>query len=252
MRSSGETRPDALEEEPMNSHGNGTGHADEPLSLPRRWLRPLQAVALTLLLLGLSLGVSAAQVASSSKSRDHVYLLRGAFNVFSLGLDEIADNLQAQGINATVHNYLVWPMLADEATADYKSGRVRTIVLVGHSSGAVAVTSMAARLGQLGVPVKLAIGLDPTSPMTASGHVDRYVNYYVANGYGFAVEKGLQYSGVLQNIDVEKMPDVGHFNIEKNHELQEKVIRDIRAATLGPHTTQTSAPHGAAGTAFDR
>jgi hypothetical protein len=221
-------------------------------SAPQRRLRKLRAVALTLLLLGLCSVVSVAQVATASKSRDHVYLLRGAFNVFSLGLDDIADNLRAQGINATVHNYLVWETLADDATADYKSGRVRTIVLVGHSSGAVAVTSMAARLGERGVPVKLAIGLDPTSPMTASGHVDRYVNYYVANGYGFAVEKGPQFAGVLQNIDVEKMPDVGHFNIEKNHELQQKVIKEIRTATLGSRTTQTSTPHGAPGTAVER
>ena len=178
--------------------------------------------------------------------------MRGAFNVFSLGLDQIADNLRLQGINATVDNYLGWETLADEATADYKSGRVRTIVLVGHSSGAVAVTSMAARLGERGVPVKLAIGLDPTSPMTASGHVDRYVNYYIANGYGFAVERGLQFAGVLQNVDVGKMPDIGHFTIEKNHDLQEKVIREIRAAALGSRTTQTSTPHAVAGTAVER
>jgi hypothetical protein len=154
----------------------GTGLTAELPSGLQRGLRTLQAAALTLLLLGLSFGVGVAQVASASKPHDHVYLLRGAFNVFSLGLDQIADNLRLQGINATVDNYLGWETLADEATADYKSGRVRTIVLVGHSSGAVAVTSMAARLGERGVPVKLAIGLDPTSPMTASGHVDRYVN----------------------------------------------------------------------------
>jgi hypothetical protein len=94
--------------------------------------------------------------------------------------------------------------------------------------------------------------LDPTSPMTASGHVDRYVNYYIAHGYGFAVEKGPQFTGVLQNIDVEKMPDIGHFNIEKNHELQQKVIKEIRAATLGPHTPQTPTAHGVVGTAFER
>ena len=230
----------------------GTGLNGELRSGPQSWLRTLQAAALTLLLLGLSSGVGVAQVASASKSRDHVYLLRGAFNVFSLGLDTIADNLRQQGINATVDNYLGWETLADEATADYKSGRVRTIVLVGHSSGAVAVTSMAARLGERGVPVKLAIGLDPTSPMTASGHVDRYVNYYIANGYGFAVERGRQFTGVLQNIDLEKMTDVGHFNIEKNPELQDKVIREIRAATLGARTTQTSTTHGAVGTAVER
>jgi hypothetical protein len=48
------------------------------------------------------------------------------------------------------------------------------------------------------------------------------------------------------------MPDIGHFNIEKNHELQQKVIREIRAATLGPHTAQAPTPHGVAGTAFER
>jgi hypothetical protein len=230
----------------------GTGLTAELPSGPRSWLRTLQAAALLLGLgLGLSSGVGVAQVAPASKSH-HVYLLRGAFNVFSLGLDQIADNLRLQGINATVDNYLGWETLADEATADYKSGRVRTIVLVGHSSGAVAVTSMAARLGERGVPVKLAIGLDPTSPMTASGHVDRYVNYYIANGYGFAVERGRQFTGVLQNVDVEKMPDIGHFTIEKNHELQEKVIREIRAAALGSRPTQTSAAHGAAGAAIER
>jgi hypothetical protein len=219
---------------------------------PQSRLRTLQAAALALLLLGLSSGVGSAQVAPASKPRDHVYLLRGAFNVFSLGLDDIADKLRLQGVNATIHNYLVWSMLADEATADYKSGRVQTIVLVGHSSGATAVTSMAAVLGERGVPVKLAVGLDPTSPMTAAGHVDRYVNYYIAHGYGFAVERGPQFTGVLQNIDVEKMPDIGHFNIEKNHELQEKVISQIRAATLGPRTTQTSAAQRVAGTVFNR
>ena len=234
----------------MVSHG--TGLTGEITPGPQTRLRLLQVAALVLLLVGTSSGFSVAQVVSASKSRDHVYLLRGAFNVFSLGLDEIADNLRQQSINVTVHNYLVWPALADEATADYKSGRVRTIVLVGHSSGAVAVTSMAALLGERGVPVKLAIGLDPTSPMTASGHVDRYVNYYIANGYGWAVEKGPHFAGVLQNIDVEKMPDIGHFTIEKNHELQQKVIGEIRAATLGSPPRQPSVPHGAAATAFER
>jgi hypothetical protein len=230
----------------------GTGLNGELLARPRSRLRALQAAALGLLLLGLASGVGSAPAAPAPKPHDHVYLLRGAFNVFSLGLDDIADQLRSQGVNVTIHNYLVWSTLADEATADYKSGRVQTIVLVGHSSGATAVTSMAAVLGERGVPVKLAIGLDPTSPMTASGHVDRYVNYYIAHGYGFAVEKGPQFTGVLQNIDVEKMPDIGHFNIEKNHELQQKVIKEIRAATLGPHTPQTPTAHGVVGTAFER
>jgi predicted esterase len=214
--------------------------------LPRRWCwYPLQDAAFALLILAFSIVVSSAQVASKPKPRDHVYLLRGFANVFSLGMDQIATKLEHQGIDTTVANYVSWPTLAEEAAAEYKSGRVRTIILVGHSSGAVAVTSMATRLSELGVPVKLAIGLDPTSHMTASGHVDRYVNYYIANGFGDPVEKGRQFTGVLQNIDLEHMSDVGHFNIDKDGAVQGMVMRDIQAALASsPHKTVACDAHG--------
>jgi pimeloyl-ACP methyl ester carboxylesterase len=192
---------------------------------------------LPLVLVGLSLSIASAQTPSAraqtpspAQPGAHVYLLRGFANVFSLGMDEIAAKLQRRGIQTTVDNYLAWPTLAEQAAAEYKSGRVRTIILVGHSSGATAVTSMAARLSQDGVPVKLAIGLDPTSRMTTTGHIDRYINYYIANGFGDPVDKGQDFSGVLQNVDLEHMADVGHFNIDKNSVLQGMVIRDILTA----------------------
>jgi pimeloyl-ACP methyl ester carboxylesterase len=220
----------------MKRQGGGTELTGDFSHLPRRrLLRSLQAAALTLLLLGLSIGVGDASTAKSTpspKSHAHVYLLRGAFNVFSLGMDEISDRLNQYGISTTVTNYLNWSSLAEEAAADYKSGRVRTIILVGHSSGATAVTEMAARLGELGVPVKLAIGLDPTSRLAAAGHVERYINYYVAHGWGNAVDRSRRLSGTVQNVDVEKDPDIGHFNIDKNRALQDKVVREIRAAAL--------------------
>ncbi|MDE1973926.1 MAG: hypothetical protein KGI48_12150 [Hyphomicrobiales bacterium] len=187
-------------------------------------------MALSLFLLVHTTNAGAAQTAAPAKAYDHVYLLRGAFNIFSLGMDEIADRLQRRGVRTTVANYLSWESLADEAIAEYKSGQARAIILVGHSSGASAVAEMAARLGQHGVPVKLAIGLDPTSRMVASGHVDRYINYYIADGMGLAVVRGKQFTGVLQNIDVEKNPALNHFNIDKNRALQDRVVSEIRAA----------------------
>ena len=190
----------------------------------------LQALVLSFVLVGFSISIASAQTLSPSQPGAHVYLLRGFANVFSLGMDQIAAKLRQQGIHATVDNYLAWPSLAEQAAAEYKSGRTRAIILVGHSSGATAVTEMAARLSQLGVPVKLAIGLDPTSRMTTTGHVDRYINYYIANGFGDPVDKGKDFSGVLQNVDLEHMADVGHFNIDKNSRLQGMVIRDILAA----------------------
>jgi hypothetical protein len=211
----------------------------------RRW-RVFPAPVLSLVLVGLCISIASAQTSPPSPPGEHVYLLRGAFNVFSLGMDEIAAKLQRHGIRTTVDNYLAWPTLAEQAAAEYKSGRVRTIILVGHSSGAVAVTSMAARLSQAGVPVKLAIGLDPTSRMTTTGHIDRYINYYIANGFGDPVDKGQDFSGVLQNVDLEHMADVGHFNIDKNDRLQGMVIRDIHAAVSAspPHTPIACDPYG--------
>ena len=83
----------------------GTGLNGELLARPRSRLRALQAAALGLLLLGLASGVGSAPAAPAPKPHDHVYLLRGAFNVFSLGLDDIADQLRSQGINVTIHNW---------------------------------------------------------------------------------------------------------------------------------------------------
>ena len=200
-----------------------------------RLVQFLQALVLSFVLVGFSISIASAQTLSPSQPGAHVYLLRGFANVFSLGMDQIAAKLRQQGIHATVDNYLAWPSLAEQAAAEYKSGRTRAIILVGHSSGATAVTEMAARLSRLGVPVKLAIGLDPTSRMTTTGHVDRYINYYIANGFGDPVDKGQSFSGVLQNVDLEHMSNVSHFNIDKNNVLQGMVIRDIlAAASAGP------------------
>ncbi len=202
-------------------------------------VRSVLAAGLTLLLLGLSTGISAAQVASQSKPREHVYLMRGAFNVFSLGLDELAAKLQRLGINVSVENYLAWSRIVDEAAAEYKSGQVQNIILVGHSSGATAVTAVAARLSELGVPVKLAVGLDPTTRVFATGHVDRYVNFYAPGGMGTVVDKGRDFHGVLQNVSI---TTAGHFDIDKNQGLHDKVIAEIRAAASGRPARVATAP----------
>jgi hypothetical protein len=215
----------------MKPHGGYTGFVDGLSFLCRRWLRPLQAMAIALLLLTLPIGASTGNAVTAPRPGAHVYLLRGVLNIFSLGLDEIAAKLQQQGITATVHNHLSWASIADEAAAEYKSGRVKTIILVGHSSGATVLPDMVARLDQLGAPVKLAIGLDSVFRTSLSGRVGRYINFYVANGAGTPVEKTKQLRGTLENVDVEKI-GVGHLTIDKNQIMQQKVINAIDAVVL--------------------
>jgi hypothetical protein len=188
---------------------------------------------MALLLLALPIGDTAnAAVTASGASGAHVYLLRGVLNIFSLGLDEIADKLRAQGIPVTIINYLGWSSLADEAAADYKSGRVRTIILVGHSSGATVLPDMVARLDQLGAPVKLAIGLDSVFRTSLQGRVGRYINFYIANGNGEPVARTSHLHGTLENVNVQNVPGVGHLTIEKNEIMQRKVISAIDAVAL--------------------
>jgi hypothetical protein len=210
-----------------------TGYVDGLSLLCRPWLRALQATAIALLLV-LPIGASTANALTnpaSAASGAHVYLLRGVLNIFSLGLDEIAAKLQQQGITVTIANYLSWASLADEAAAEYKSGRVRTIILVGHSSGATALPDMVARLDQLGAPVKLAIGLDSVFRTSLAGRVGRYINFYVANGAGTPVAKTKQFHGELENVDVGKI-GMGHLTIDKNQIMQQKVISAIDAVVF--------------------
>jgi hypothetical protein len=193
----------------------------------RRWLRPLTAFAAIALLLAVPSGARA-QGPSTSKSTAHVYLLRGVLNVFSMGMDQIAYKLEQRGIATTVTNYLLWSSVADDAAAAYKSGKVRTIILVGHSSGATALPDMVERLTRLGAPVKLAIGLDSVFQTTLSGKVGRYINFYIGNGAGTRVARGKNLQGQLSNVDVESTPGgVGHVTIDKNEIIQQKVISAI-------------------------
>ena len=199
---------------------------------PRRWC----ATGAMLLLLYSYLGAAGTEAALApndhAKDQAHVYLIRGLLNIFSLGMDDIAAKLQRQGIPASVHNHLAWPLVAAEAASEYKSGRVRTIILVGHSAGADAVANIAAQLGKDGIPVKLAVGLDPgLSYMPASGHVEHYINYYVSTGAGHMVVKSPQFRGNLRNVAVAR-PGIGHFNIDKAAVMEDKVMRDIHTALI--------------------
>jgi hypothetical protein len=214
----------------MKLFGGYTGLISGRRLLARWWLRPLQAGAIVLLALVLSVSTP---VEAAPTSTAHVYLLRGVLNIFSMGLDDIAAKLQAQGIPVTVTNYLGWASLAEQAAADYKSGKVRTIILVGHSSGATVLPDMVARLDQLGAPVKLAIGLDSVFRTSLQGRVGRYINFYIANGNGEPVKPTSNLHGKLENVNVQNVPGVGHLTIEKNEIMQRKVISAIDAVALG-------------------
>jgi hypothetical protein len=61
-----------------------------------------------------------AQAQAQAQARAHVYLLRGLMNIFSLGMDSLAEELSKRGVYATVSNHSEWQSLADQAASNYK------------------------------------------------------------------------------------------------------------------------------------
>nr|WP_316184308.1 MULTISPECIES: hypothetical protein [unclassified Bradyrhizobium] len=201
------------------------------------------AVALALPLGTGSVRAAPSPAAATAASTTHVYLLRGVLNIFSLGLDDIAAKLDSQGIPNTVANFVSWSSLADEAAAAYRAGRIKTIILVGHSSGATALPDMINKLGQLGVPVKLAIGLDSVfKTKLVGGNAERYINFYIASGAGEPVRRDDGFRGKLENVDVQSVPGVGHVTIEKNQIMQQKVIGAIDGVVFGGRGRPAAVP----------
>ena len=225
-------------------------------------MRPFRFLSLAcaaLILLAAS-SLAQAQTKTTAKSSGpraggtHVYLLRGLFNVFSTGMDDLAEKLNRRGIRASVYNHTEHPGLAAEIAAQYRAGRGERIVIVGHSLGANDAIRMAALLGQYKINVPLVITYDPTASMLVSGNVSRVVNFYQSNnGWGARIAPGRGFHGSLSNIDLARDPDIGHASIDKSNKLHMQSIGYIgggRAAAppaSTPSKASSQAPAAAAG-----
>ena len=121
----------------------------------------LVVAAVVMLALG-PMPVTAQSTAGTAQARAHVYLLRGLMNIFSLGMDTLAEELDKRGVHTTVSNYSEWESLADQAASNYKAGKEQPIILIGHSLGADAVMQMADYLNRKKIPVALVVPFDGT------------------------------------------------------------------------------------------
>jgi len=189
------------------------------------------ALLLAFSLLAATLAGSGNAEAATGRKPGHVYLMRGIFNVFSLGMDQIAYKLQAAGVTATVHNHTSWRGLAGDMIANYRAGNQEPIVLIGHSAGADATISIARTLYSSGVPVALIVNFDPVSPDPVPPNVKQIVNYYVPAGWGAAVAADPRFKGKLANVN--ENGTTNHFSIDKDDGLQRQAIARVMAAIAG-------------------
>jgi hypothetical protein len=160
-----------------------------------------------------------------------VYLMRGFMNIFSLGMDDLAAQIQADGIAATVTNHADADAIVNQIVTRYQAGDRGPIVLIGHSLGADAVIAMAQALDQYNIPVALVILFDGTTPHNVPANVATAINFTKA----FDLAPGAGFRGVLSNVDLSYDGGIDHFTIDKSPDLQARALRYvIAAATATP------------------
>jgi hypothetical protein len=163
-------------------------------------------------------------------SREKVYILKGLLHVFSPGLDQLAEELRQRHISATVASHLASSALASDAIAECKSGRINSIVIVGHSLGAAAGVSMADELQKAGVRVALIVTLDPVMRSAVPSNVRRLENFYLSNGIGTTVQRGERFQGALQNVDLKGKSELGHISLTTSPAVQRQMLESIVGA----------------------
>jgi hypothetical protein len=170
-----------------------------------------------------------ASAATNPTMHKRVYLLRGLTNVLSPGIDQLNEELQRRNVDVTIANHAFSDSLAFEAIEGCKSGRIGSIVLVGHSLGASAAVSMAEQLQRAGLHVALIVTIDPVTKIVVPNNVRMLRNFYLSSGVGTAVERSGHFHGTLQNVDMGKT-EYGHVSLTAAPAIQNQAMRDILAA----------------------
>src|SRR5260221_9155708 len=169
---------------------------------------------------------------ASTPMNGHVYLIRGLLGeVFSRGLDQLAENINNRGVRASVHGLLEVSSLTEEIIRKYKNDPSSApIMLIGHSSGGDTIISMAQRMKDANVPVGLAFGFDPTP---AAGHVPDNVEVFInlfqkSNPIGGGeVRAASGFRGRLINVDLREHSEIVHINLDKSSKIHRLVADEI-------------------------
>jgi len=152
-----------------------------------------------------------------------VYLLRGFLNVFSLGMDDLATKLQANGIFAMVTNHADADLITSRIVTDYNAGDRSPIVLVGHSLGADAIVDVADALGRYNIPVTLMVLFDGTEPHQIPANVLSAINY--TKHFTIAPAPGSR--GTATNVDFSTDASIDHLSIDTAPALQSQTLNAV-------------------------
>lgn len=173
-----------------------------------------------------------------NRSRDHVtrtgevYLMRGLANVFSRGIDTMADNMRERGMDASNFSYTHWIPIAQDIVSRQRRGRVSSpVVIVGHSLGANESTKFANFLAERGVKVDLVVSFDPVEAGYVGRNIGEVINYYLPKAEDNRIVAKPGFTGTIRNIDVTGDDEITHTNVEKRDRFQNQVMIEILERT---------------------
>ncbi len=227
--------------------------------LPRRGSHYRGLVGVVALLPCVLHGCAVPKINSPSHSGDgYAFCIRGLFDVFSLGLNDLAKQLRQEGINAFAISGPAWPRLGEEIRQANLEGRLSgPLVFVGHSYGADDAIRLAHELDQYGIDVELLVLLDATNPPPVPGNVVRCVHLYRPALAGkilpgvFAgnpvVADPTNHRTVIRNLSLaegrfkQTAASVGHMNIDASPLVHELVIREVVAVCRPETATKAKA-----------
>jgi hypothetical protein len=177
----------------------------------------------------------------------HVYLMRGLIGeIFSRGLDNLAEKINRRGLAASVHGLSNVNSLTEEIIKKYMADPSSApIILIGHSSGGDAIISMAERMRAANVPVGLAFGFDPT-PLAGQvpDNVELFINLFQKTNPigGGVIKSGAGFRGRLINVDLREHSEIIHITLDKSSKIHDLVVEEIMEFVTYEGTKQTLAP----------
>jgi hypothetical protein len=154
-------------------------------------------------------------------------LLRGYLGLFSDGLDRLAQELRARGINTEVRKHLYWTTAVSDILRERVAGKIGALILIGHSQGGNDAIEIARALEISHVPVDLVVTFDPFRQKPVPANVARAINYYQRGGWGLVPETGFR--GKLVNNDLAADLTITHFNIDNDSRIHADVLREVDA-----------------------
>jgi hypothetical protein len=184
-------------------------------------------------------GTSRIQPVSPAPRAGQVVVIRGFIGIWSLGLDGLAQKINARGIQATVYQNDQWAHIAKTIIRHYENvPNPEPLVIIGHSYGADDAVRIARMLRQHHITVDMLITIDPVTPAPVPGNVRTAIDYYASRGVadnlpwwrGIPLKPEKDFSGTLCNYNLSvnrpdlQVRDYRHAQIPKDVKIHAEIL----------------------------